>query len=98
MNGQRLWEGISKARSAKSAAHGHGSCCAMNTMLEIPTKAEERETRVDPRLAEVVRIIVEHFGGDVRAYLDSIRPKTEPESHRIERREHRLVEAAAMGS
>jgi hypothetical protein len=64
----------------------------MIEMLEKPAK--EQETKVDPRLEEVVRIIVEQFGGDVRAYIQSIRPKTEP-NPKAERLERQLLEAAA---
>jgi len=48
----------------------------MTEVIEKPAKAEEPDISVDPRLAEVVEIIVEQFGGDVAAYLASIRPKT----------------------
>ena len=58
--------------------HGYNLCYVISEMLEVPTKADDRETKVDPRLAEVVRIIVEDFGGDVRAFVDSIRPKAAP--------------------
>ena len=34
---------------------------------------EEQTTRVDERLARVVRIIVEQYDGDVKAFVESIR-------------------------
>ena len=38
---------------------------------------EEHAPRVDERLAGVVRIIVEQYDGDVKAFVDSIRYRTE---------------------
>ena len=38
---------------------------------------EEQARRVDERLARVVRIIVEHYDGDVKAFVDSNRYRTE---------------------
>jgi hypothetical protein len=56
----------------------------MTEMLEKPTV--EDETNVDPRLAEVLRIIVDQFDGDIQAYWESIRPKNieprPPKAHR----------------
>jgi hypothetical protein len=50
-------------------------------------KRLEQASRVDDRLARVVRIIVEQYDGDVKAFVDSIRyriemnQKTEAASH-----------------
>ena len=38
---------------------------------------QERASRVDERLARVVRIIVDQYDGDVKAFFDSIRYRTE---------------------
>ena len=38
---------------------------------------EERAPRVDERLARVVRIIVEQYDGDVKAFVDSNRYRTD---------------------
>ena len=38
---------------------------------------EEEDLRVDKRLVTVVRIIVEQYHGDVRAFVESIRYKVE---------------------
>ena len=38
---------------------------------------QEQASRVDERLARVVRIIVEQYDGDVKAFVDSIRYKIE---------------------
>ena len=38
---------------------------------------EEKALSVDERLARVVRIIVEHHDGDVKAFVDSNRYRTE---------------------
>ena len=38
---------------------------------------EERTLGVDERLARVVRIIVEQYDGDVKAFVESIRYRTE---------------------
>ena len=40
-------------------------------------KRQERAPTVDDRLARVVRIIVEQYDGDVKAFVDSIRNKIE---------------------
>lgn len=40
-------------------------------------KRQEQAPRVDDRLARVVRIIVEQYDGDVKAFIDSIRNKIE---------------------
>jgi hypothetical protein len=42
---------------------------------------EEQAPRVDERLARVVRIIVEQYDGDVKAFVESIRYRT-PDSPR----------------
>jgi hypothetical protein len=41
---------------------------------------QERASRVDERLARVVRIIVDRYDGDVKAFFDSIRYRDESES------------------
>jgi hypothetical protein len=38
---------------------------------------QEQAPRVDKRLARVARIIVEQYDGDVKAFVDSIRYRTE---------------------
>jgi hypothetical protein len=40
-------------------------------------KRQEQAPRVDDRLAKVVRIIVEQYDGDVKAFVDSIRYRVE---------------------
>ena len=40
-------------------------------------KRQEQAPRVEDRLARVVRIIVEQYDGDVKAFVDSIRNKIE---------------------
>ena len=48
-------------------------------LIEMLDKRLEQEQapRVDERLARVVRIIVEQYDGDVKAFVDSIRYRTE---------------------
>jgi hypothetical protein len=48
-------------------------------MIQMLDKSveEERAPRVDERLARVVRIIVEQYDGDVKAFVDSNRYRTE---------------------
>ena len=48
-------------------------------LIEMLDKSleEERTLGVDERLARVVRIIVEQYDGDVKAFVDSIRYRTE---------------------
>jgi len=45
-------------------------------MLDESLEKEQAPT-VDERLARVVRIIVEQYDGDVKAFVDSIRYRTE---------------------
>ena len=40
-------------------------------------KRQEQAPRVDERLAKVVRIIVEQYDGDVKAFVEAIRYTTE---------------------
>ena len=40
-------------------------------------KGQEQATGVDDRLASVVRIIVEQYDGDVKAFVDAIRYRIE---------------------
>jgi hypothetical protein len=54
---------------------------------------EEQEPRVDERLARVVRIIVEQYDGDVRAFVESIRSREE-ETRRVEAESRDVAEAA----
>ena len=42
-------------------------------MLDRSLREEEQAFRVDERLTRVVRIIVEQYDGDVRAFVESIR-------------------------
>jgi hypothetical protein len=53
---------------------------------------EEQEPRVDKRQARVVRIIVEQYGGDVRAFVESIRSRGE-ETRRAEAQSRDVGEA-----
>ena len=46
-------------------------------LIEMLDKRQEPASRVDDRLARVVRIIVEHYNGDVKAFVDAIRYKIE---------------------
>ena len=50
-----------------------------NGLIEMVDKRlkQEQAPRVDERLARVVRIIVEQYDRDVKAFVDSIRYKTE---------------------
>jgi len=45
-------------------------------MLDRSLK-EEQAPRVDERLVRVVRIIVEQYDGDVRAFVESVRSSVE---------------------
>ena len=46
-------------------------------LTEMRDKRQEQATRVDDRLARVVRIIVEQYDRDVKAFVDSIRNNIE---------------------
>jgi hypothetical protein len=46
-------------------------------MLDKSLELEEQAPGVDERLARVVRMIVEQYDGDVKAFVDSIRYRIE---------------------
>ena len=46
-------------------------------LIEMLDKRQEQAPRVDDRLARVVRIIVEQYDGDVKAFVDAIRYRIE---------------------
>ena len=60
-------------------AHGRKTPITRKGLIEMLDKRLEQEQapRVDERLARVVRIIVEQYDGDVKAFVDSIRYRTE---------------------
>ena len=57
----------------------HGGPVTRKGLIEMLYKnlEDEQAPRVDERLARVVRIIVEQYDGDVKAFVDSIRYRTE---------------------
>ena len=59
--------------------HGRKTSITGKGLIEMLDKRLEQEQapRVDERLARVVRIIVEQYDGDVKAFVDSIRYRTE---------------------
>ena len=59
--------------------HGRKGPITRNELIEMLDKSleEEKALSVDERLARVVRIIVEQYDGDVKAFVDSIRYRTE---------------------
>jgi hypothetical protein len=59
--------------------HGRKTPITRKGLIEMLDKRlkEEQAPRVDERLARVVRIIVEQYDGDVKAFVDSIRYRTE---------------------
>ena len=59
-------------RGRKTPITGKGLIEMLDKRLE-----QEQAPRVDERLARVVRIIVEQYDGDVKAFVDSIRYRTE---------------------
>ncbi len=70
---------------APAAGSGESGVVALLTpitrkgLIEMLDKRLEQEQapRVDERLARVVRIIVEQYDGDVKAFVESIRYRTE---------------------
>jgi hypothetical protein len=76
--GSRIWGGRPHGRKAPITRKG---------LIEMLDKSleEDQAQRVDERLASVVRIVVEQYDGDVKAFVESIR-------HRIE--VNRKAEAA----
>ena len=77
--GSRIWGGRPHGRKAPITRKG---------LIEMLDKSREEEQAqgVDGRLASVVRIVVEQYDGDVKAFVESIR-------HRIE--VNRKAEAAS---
>jgi hypothetical protein len=59
--------------------HGRKTPITGKGLIEMLDKRLEQEQapRVDKRLARVVRIIVEQYDGDVKAFVDSIRYRAE---------------------
>ena len=59
--------------------HGRKALITHKGLIEMLDKRLEQEQapRVDDRLARVVRIIVEQYDGDVKAFVDSIRYRTD---------------------
>jgi hypothetical protein len=59
--------------------HGRKTPITGKGLIEMLDKRLEQEQapRVDERLARVVRIIVEQYDGDVKAFVDSIRYRIE---------------------
>ena len=59
--------------------HGRKAPITRKGLIEMLHKSleEERAPRVDERLARVVRIIVEQYDGDVKAFVESNRYKIE---------------------
>jgi len=55
--------------------YGREASITRNGLIEMLDKSleEEQAPRVDERLARVVRIIVEQYDGDVKAFVDSNR-------------------------
>ena len=57
--------------------HGRKASITREGLIEMLDKRQEQAPRVDDRLARVVRIIVEQYDGDVKAFVDAIRYRTE---------------------
>ena len=59
--------------------HGRKAPITRKGLIEMLDKSLEQEQapRVDERLGRVVRIIVEQYDGDVKAFVDSMRYKIE---------------------
>ena len=54
--------------------HGRKAPITRKGLIEMLDKSlEEEARRVDERLGRVVRIIVEQYDGDVKAFVESIR-------------------------
>ena len=66
-------------RESGGSLHGRKTPITGKGLIEMLDKRLEQEQapRVDERLARVVRIIVEQYDGDVKAFVDSIRYRTE---------------------
>ena len=53
-------------------AQGRDAPITGKKLIEMLDKRQEQSPRVDDRLARVVRIIVEQYDGDVKAFVESI--------------------------
>ena len=71
--------GAKLSRQLLWSLHGRKTLITRKGLIEMLDKRLEQEQtpRVDERLARVVRIIVEQYDRDVKAFVDSIRYRTE---------------------
>src|SRR6187397_481402 len=72
METQSGWREAFAPATVSGESTGKGLIEMLDKRLE-----QEQAPRVDERLARVVRIIVEQYDGDVKAFVDSIRYRTE---------------------
>ena len=79
MAGAKLSRRLLDPENLGWSPHGRKTPIKRKGLIEMLDKRLEQEQapRVDKRLARVVRIIVEQYDGDVKAFVDSIRYRTE---------------------
>ena len=82
MAGAKLSRRLLDPENLGWSLHGRKTPITGKGLIEMLDKRLEQEQapRVDERLARVVRIIVEQYDGDVKAFVDSIRYRTEAEA------------------
>ena len=79
MAGAKLSRRLLDTENPGWSLHGRKTPITGKGLIEMLDKRLEQEQapRVDERLARVVRIIVEQYDGDVKAFVDSIRYRTD---------------------
>ena len=79
MAGAKLSRRLLDRENLGLVAHGRKAPITRKGLIEMLDKnlEEEQALGVDKRLARVARIIVEQYDGDVKAFVDSIRYRTE---------------------
>ena len=79
MAGAKLSRRLLDPENLGWSLHGRKTPITRKGLIEMLDKRLEQEQapRGDERLARVVRIIVEQYDGDVKAFVDSMRYKTE---------------------
>ena len=77
MAGARLSRQLLSLENAGWSLNGQKTFIQGKGLIKMLDKGQEQATGVDDRLASVVRIIVEQYDGDVKAFVDAIRYRTE---------------------
>ena len=85
--------GAKLSRQLLWSLHGRKTLITRKGLIEVLDKRQEQPPMVDDRLARVVRIIVEQYDGDVKAFVESIRYRVEVNRKAPAAADHREEEA-----